>query len=156
MNRFVESMIPQVKIARKGSNGDGIDIGLRYGLRGTAAGDWNFQLDWTHIYSYDSTPSERSDTIHVVGTYDRQFGNYAKYRGLLGVGWKYFDLDALLTARYIHKLVIKNPDGLFVTSPDLPIPSVTYFDLTVGYELPTKTKIQVGALNITDKQPPLH
>ena len=31
----------------------------------------------------------------------------------------------------------------------------TYVDLTLGYELPTKTKIQVGALNLTDKQPPI-
>ncbi len=90
-----------------------------------------------------------------LSTFDRQFGNYAKYRGLLGVGWKYFDLDALLTARYIHKLEITDPDGLIFNAPSIQIPSVTYFDLTIGYELPTKTHIQVGMLNLTDKAPPL-
>jgi len=37
----------------------------------------------------------------------------------------------------------------------LSVPHRTYFNLTLGYELPTKTKIQIGALNLTDKQPPI-
>ncbi len=32
---------------------------------------------------------------------------------------------------------------------------MTYFDLTVGYELPTKTRIQAGMINLADKQPPI-
>ncbi len=134
---------------------DGVDFGVKYTLRDTPAGSWNLSMDLTRILSYENTPAPGADPIEIAGTFDRQFGNYAKYRGLVAVGWKYFDLDALLTARYVHKLVIKNPDGLFTTSPDLEIPSVTYFDLTIGYELPTKTRIQAGMLNLTDKEPPI-
>jgi outer membrane receptor protein involved in Fe transport len=51
--------------------------------------------------------------------------------------------------------VVKDPDGIIQDAPDLPIPSMTYVDFTVGYELPTNTRIQAGFLNLTDKQPPL-
>ena len=38
---------------------DGIDVGARYALRDTAAGSFNFQIDWTHINKYDNLPAER-------------------------------------------------------------------------------------------------
>jgi outer membrane receptor protein involved in Fe transport len=109
----------------------------------------------TRIKSYENTPSPGAQTVEVAGTFDRQFGNFAKWRGLLGVGWAYQGFDALMTARYIGKLDVLNPRGGTPTSPALVIPAITYLDLTVGYELPTKTKFQIGALNITDKAPPL-
>ena len=37
----------------------------------------------------------------------------------------------------------------------LQVPSFTYLDMTLGYMFPTKTKIQVGVRNLTDKQPPI-
>jgi outer membrane receptor protein involved in Fe transport len=134
---------------------DGIDFGVKYALRDTPAGSWNISVDLTRVNSYENTPGPGADPVEIAGTFNRQFGNYAKYRGLVGVGWKYFDLDALLTARYIHKLQITDPDGRLFNAPPIDIPSVTYFDLTIGYELPTKTHLQVGFLNLTDKQPPL-
>ncbi len=135
---------------------DGVDFGVKYALRDTVAGSWNLSLDLTRINSYENTPGPGADPVEIAGTFDRQFGNYAKYRGLFGVGWKYFGLDALLTARYIHKLEIRDPDGLHPRcAGPVQIPSVTYFDLTVGYELPTKTRIQAGFLNLGDKQPPI-
>jgi iron complex outermembrane recepter protein len=132
---------------------DGIDFGVKYLLRDTAAGNWNLSVDLTRINSYENTVPG-SAPQEISGTFDRQFGNYAKYRGILGVGWKYQGLDALATVRYVHKLVVKDPDGIIQDAPDLPVPSMTYVDLTVGYELPTKTRIQAGFLNLTDKQPP--
>jgi len=134
---------------------DGVDFGIKYALRDTPIGSFNISMDVTHINSYENVPSPGAAPVEVAGTFDRQFGNYAKNRGILGVGWAFRGFDGLLTTRYIGKLKLNTPVGNDPTSSPLSIPSLTYIDLTLGYELPTKTKIQVGALNLTDKQPPL-
>jgi iron complex outermembrane recepter protein len=134
---------------------NGVDFGVKYALRSTPIGSFNISLDMTHINSYENVPAPGAAPVEVAGTYDRQFGNFAKWRGLLGVGWGFRGFDGLLTVRHIGKMQLKTPVGNDPNSASLNIPSFQYIDLTLGYELPTKTKIQVGALNITDKQPPL-
>ena len=134
---------------------NGIDFGIKYSLRQTAIGSFNFSLDVTHINSYENTPAPGAAPVEIAGTFDRQFGNYAKNRGLLGVGWQYAGIDGLLSLRYIGKLEVRDPDGLIKPSPALKIPQITYVDLTVGYSLPTNTRLQIGAVNLTDKQPPI-
>jgi iron complex outermembrane receptor protein len=137
---------------------DGVDIGARYGLHGTASGDWNFQIDWTHINNYDSTPSDRSDTIHVAGTYDRQFGNYAKNRAVATVGWGKDKFDAQIGARYIDSMVLLLPSGGSIApedNPPLPIDSFIYFDLYFGYKINDSIKVSLSGTNLTDEQPPM-
>jgi outer membrane receptor protein involved in Fe transport len=134
---------------------DGIDFGVKYALRQTSIGSFNFSLDITHINSYENTPAPGAAPIEIAGTFDKQFGNYAKNRGLLGIGWALAGFDGLVSVRYIGDLQVTDPDGGIPDAPALKVPSFTYFDLTVGYTLPTKTRIQVGAINIADKQPPL-
>lgn len=134
---------------------DGVDIGSKYALRNTPVGNFQFSLDLTHINSYENTPTPGADPIQIAGTYDRQFGNYAKWRGLLGVGWAFRDFEGLMSARYIHKLEVLDPDGAPGVQDPLKIPSVTYFDLSLGYNFPTKTKVQIGVQNLTDKDPPI-
>jgi outer membrane receptor protein involved in Fe transport len=134
---------------------DGVDIGVKYSLRDTGAGTFNISLDMTRILSYESTPAPGAEPIEIAGTFDRQFGNYAKWRGLLGVGWAMGSLDGLLTVRYIHSLQVNDPDGFIENAPPLQIGSMTYIDASVGYTFPTNTKVQVGGINLNDKQPPL-
>jgi outer membrane receptor protein involved in Fe transport len=139
---------------------NGIDFGVKYTLAETRAGAFRFSLDMTHIGSYENTPSPGAVPTEVAGTYDRQFGNYARWRGMATVGWSWHDADALVTARYIGSLVLKNPSVVGVDAngnpyPDLQIPAYTYLDLTVGYNFKTKTRVQAGIRNLTDKQPPI-
>jgi outer membrane receptor protein involved in Fe transport len=134
---------------------DGVDIGVKYSLRDTAAGTFNISLDMTRILSYESTPAPGAEPIEIAGTFDRQFGNYAKWRGLLGIGWAMGGFDGLLSVRYIHSLEVKDPDGLIENAPPLQIGSMTYIDASIGYTFPTDTKIQVGGINLNDKQPPI-
>jgi outer membrane receptor protein involved in Fe transport len=142
---------------------DGFDFGVKYAIRDTPVGSFNTTLDITRINSYENTPAPGADPIEIAGTFDRQFGNYAKYRGNLGVGWNMFGVDALLTVRYIHNIELKEADGCLPNcpggatdpNPTVSIPSFTYFDLTVGYTLPTKTRIQAGVINLGDKDPPI-
>jgi outer membrane receptor protein involved in Fe transport len=134
---------------------DGIDFGIKYALRDTPIGSFNISMDWTHINSYENTPAPGAAPVEVAGTFDRQFGNYAKNRAILGVGWAFRGFDGLLTTRYISSLEVLTPVGNDPNSDPLKVPSLQYVDLTLGYELPTKTKIQLGVLNLTDKQPPI-
>jgi len=134
---------------------DGIDIGVKYALRDTPVGSFNISLDMTKINSYENTPSPGATPVEIAGTFDRQFGNYAKWRGLMGVGWAMGGFDGLLSLRYIHSYKVINPDGYEVDEPPMQVGSMTYVDATVGYTFPTDTKIQVGGINLTDKQPPL-
>jgi outer membrane receptor protein involved in Fe transport len=112
-------------------------------------------LDVTKINSYKNTPSPGATPVEIAGTFDRQFGNYAKWRGLLGVGWAMGGFDGLLSLRYIHSLQIIGPDGGLTDEAPLNIGSMTYIDATLGYTFPTDTKIQVGGINLGDKQPPI-
>lgn len=134
---------------------DGVDIGVKYALRDTAAGSFNISLDMTRINSYESTPSPGATPVEIAGTYDRQFGNYAKWRGLMGIGWAMGGFDGLLSFRYVHSLRIDGPDGGLTDEAPLEIGSMTYIDATLGYTFPTDTKVQVGGINLGDKQPPL-
>jgi outer membrane receptor for ferrienterochelin and colicin len=139
---------------------DGMDIGLKYVLRDTSVGGFQFSIDATHINNYTSTLGDQKQ--EVAGTYDRQFGNYAKWRAVAQVGWNYQDFAALISARYIDSIVLHNPSGSGVTEdlvtpyPDLQIPSATYIDLSVAYTIAkTNTRFSFGIRNAGDKQPPI-
>lgn len=134
---------------------DGIDVGVRYQLRETRLGSWNFQLEATHINSFSAVATPGAPAVEVAGTFDPQYGNYAKWRGVFGIGWSMAGFDGLLTTRYFDSLVIKDADGA-IPNQRLDIPSVTYLDLTLGYTYDrTNTRIQLGVQNLTDEEPPL-
>ncbi|HWY96375.1 MAG TPA: TonB-dependent receptor [Steroidobacteraceae bacterium] len=137
----------------------GADIDLKYTIRNTPIGSFQASLDWTHTNNYTSKVG--GTAAEIAGTYDKQFGNYTKNRGQLSVGWTWLGVDALLSGRYIGSLRVPHPsvtgkDANGNPYPDLQIGSTVYEDLTVGYTIAaTKTHVQVGVRNISDKQPPL-
>ena len=133
----------------------GYDLGFKYLLRDTAAGSFEFGIDATYIDKYDSTPCDICATTEVAGTFDRQFGNYADVRGLATLAWSYDAFSAQVAGRYVDGVVIHDADGLPGIQGDLSIPSVAYMDLGFGYAWKEKLSIQIGADNVTDKQPPL-
>ena len=133
----------------------GYDIGFKYALNDTGVGNFQFSLDTTFIDKYDSTPCDVCTTTEVAGSFDRQFGNYAEWRALASVGWNWDAYAATLSGRYIDGVVIHDPDGSPGIQPDMSIPSVTYVDLSLGYTFKDKLTFQIGADNLTDKQPPI-
>jgi outer membrane receptor protein involved in Fe transport len=136
---------------------DGIDIGARYALRDTPAGTFNFQIDWTHINSYDNI-APNAPVQHVVGTYDRQFGNYADNRATATIGWNMDKFDAQLGFRFIDNLQLLLPQGGAVAPEDnlpLPIDSFLYLDLYFGYQINDSIKVSLSGTNLSDEQPPL-
>ena len=133
----------------------GYDIGFKYALEDTAAGSFQFALDTTFIDKYDSTPCDVCTTTEVAGSFDRQFGNYGEWRALASVGWNWNAYTAMLSGRYIDGVVVHDPDGSPGIQADMNIPSVTYVDLSFGYTFREKLSFQIGADNLTDKQPPI-
>lgn len=134
----------------------GVDVGLRYALNKTPVGAFNFSLDTTYIEKYDSVTAPGAAPIHVAGTFDRQYGNYARVRSMGAVRWDWNGFEALWAGRYIHGVRLHDPDGAPGTQPDLFIGSHTYHDFAVGYTYePWRTGIQVGVENAFDKQPPI-
>jgi outer membrane receptor protein involved in Fe transport len=140
---------------------DGIDGNINYKLNNTPIGKFVFDLSLTHINKYDSIPIAGGPVTHVAGTFDRQFGNYAKLRGLGTVAWSYNAFEAMFQVQYIDSLVLhdpahQSPAAVGNPNPDLHIPSMIYMNTTVGYTIKqSKTKFLAGMQNIADKQPPI-
>jgi hypothetical protein len=139
----------------------GVDIGLKYTLRDTPFGAYQFALDWTHTNNYTNNPAPGSATQEIGGTYSTQWGNNTKNRALASLGWTWHGIDALFTSRFIGGVKVEHPSVTGVDAagnpyPDLKIGSVIYEDLTVGYTIAaSRTHVQVGVRNISDKQPPI-
>jgi outer membrane receptor protein involved in Fe transport len=141
---------------------NGIDSSFKYTLRTDLVGQFQITVDETHLMTYKSTPAPGATTQEIAGTYNKQFGFYAKDRGTLGIGWSGWDASALLTARYIGHVDIPltnalfNSDGTFNTFLGWHLGSVIYYDLTAGYTFKaTNTSLRAGMLNIADKLPPI-
>ena len=137
---------------------NGVDTSFKYTLRTDLIGQFQVTVDETHLMTYKSTPAPGATTQEIAGTYNKQFGFYAKDRGTLGLGWSGWDANALLTARYIGHVGIPltNFDGTTDTFLGWHLGSVIYYDLTAGYTIKaTNTSLRVGMLNIADKLPPI-
>jgi iron complex outermembrane receptor protein len=140
---------------------DGVDLGIKYAIHNTPAGSFQFSADITDTMSYLNVPSPGATPQQIVGTYSKQFGNYARFRGLATMGWAGWGAEGLLTARYIHHVQVNNPSTSGVEAdgttpyPPLQIGSVVYWDASAGYNFVTKTKVMLAIRNIADKQPPI-
>jgi outer membrane receptor protein involved in Fe transport len=133
----------------------GVDVGLKYLLRDTAAGDFRFGIDATYIDKYDSLVIAGTEVLEVAGTFDRQYGNYAQWRGTASIGWALEPFTALVSARYIDGIELLDPDGQPGIQPSLQVPSKTYVDLALGYTFQENTRLQLSVDNVTDEEPPI-
>jgi iron complex outermembrane recepter protein len=139
---------------------DGVDLGIRYALRNTPIGSFQFTTDITDTMSYLSVAAPGAAPEQIAGTYSKQFGNYAKYRGLASASWSGFGAEALISAQYIHHLNVTNPSVVGVDATGAPFPplyigSVMYWNASVGYNFVTKTKLLLSMQNMFDKLPPI-
>jgi iron complex outermembrane receptor protein len=158
ISRFPDGSIFQIRqpTANFGKlDTSGVDLGVKYVLRGTFAGDFRFSVDATYIDKYDSVVFPGTEPLKVAGTYDRQYGNYAKWRGIASVGWAFDPFTALVSARYIDGLDLIDPDGAPGIQPPLKVPSKTYLDASVGYTFWENLQARVSVDNLTNEKPPI-
>jgi iron complex outermembrane recepter protein len=140
---------------------DGVDLSIHYQLRNTPIGAFNFSADITDTMSYLSIAAPGASPQQIAGTFNKQFGNYARYRGLAQMSWAGFGAEGLISAQYIHHLNVTDPSVVGVEAdgvtpyPPLYIGSVLYWNASIGYNFPTKTKVLFSGQNLFDKQPPI-
>jgi iron complex outermembrane receptor protein len=136
---------------------EGADIGLKYAIKGTPIGSFHFAVDATFVNKYDNNPGAGTATVSYAGTYSKQFGNDTKWRGLMSAAWNYAGFQALVTEQWIGRLQITDgqPDVDAGVDPNIHIPNIFYTNVSLGYNFPTKTYIQVGMDNAFNRQPPL-
>ena len=133
----------------------GVDIAINYRLPELAFGNFNVGLNATYLSEYDNqVPGAPRDS--VAGTFNAQYGNFPRWRALGSIGWQLGDFSANWQVRYLGRL--KNTAPAFADYGDgfLPIGSVTYHNISFGYNIePINTRIDLGVDNVGDKQPPL-
>jgi len=135
---------------------DGIDFSVKYTIRNTSVGNFQFTGDVTKLNKYDGIATPGAAVQHVAGTDDKQYGFYAKLRGTFALGWSMGGMDALLSARYIGGVDIPLTNYNGSTYLGWSMPAVTYFDLSAGYLFDkTHTKLTAGIINLADKTPPI-
>jgi outer membrane receptor protein involved in Fe transport len=135
---------------------NGVDIGTKYALPFKQFGQFRVGLDATYTGKWERNPAPGfTSGDDIAGTFSRQDGNFADWRGTFYTDWSFMNFSALATVRYISGLDLEDPDGAPGIQPTLKIPAVTYVNLTGGYDLPAfKSNIRVGIDNVADKQPP--
>jgi len=140
----------------------GIDFTANYklphfDLGGFNPGDFKLGLATSYIATFNNnaTPGTTGSTVDkLAGTWNAQFGNISRWRGTVTVGWNRGDWDAQWRTRYISGVTALNADAL--TNANLPVASVVYSDLQLGYAVPViHTRFDVGVDNVFDKRPPL-
>ena len=139
---------------------EGVDIGFKYALPKTPFGKFRAGIDATYTDKFEYNILKGSEKIEAAGTFDSQFGNYAKWRSTAYLNWSLNGAEAQWTTRYIDGVDIASSLGPASGRPAatelLTVGAVVYHDVALGYTYePTKTKLLIGAENVFDKQPPL-
>ena len=138
----------------------GVDLALGYRLPRTQYGQFNIRSETTFANTFKVKSAADADWQNYAGEY-----YYNKIKSNLTLDWELGNWNATWTARYQSSVkdqcwdteetaTCSNPTGetTFGTGYNT-LGSVTYNDVSVGYKLPWKGKILVGANNVFDKAP---
>ena len=120
-------------------------------------GDFKLGLATSYIATFNNnkTPDAPGSTVDkLAGTWNAQFGNISRWRATATLGWNLGNWDAQWRTRYISSVTGLNID--YATGANIPIASVVYSDMQLGYAIPTiHTRFDVGVDNAFDRRPPL-
>ncbi len=140
----------------------GIDFTVNYKLPHFNFGSvdpGNFKVglatSYVSTFNNNATPGGAGSSVSkLAGTWNAQFGNISRWRGTLTLGWQRHNWDAQWRARYISSVTALNADA--ATGANLPVASVVYSDLQLGYAVPAiHTRFDVGVDNVFGRRPPL-
>ncbi|HBN14472.1 MAG TPA: hypothetical protein DD407_05480 [Pseudohongiella sp.] len=161
------------------SEHSGVDFGFRYELRGLSFGDMVFSSEWAYLSKAEDTlaPANVEPTIN-----NQLYGNgAAKWRSTSNIFWRNGSWNAGLGIYHVGETHDTGATTTQAVYESLGQPSyiepfftqgrtvyrrvidsfVTY-NLTVGYQFDTTaspllrdTRVRVGVINLTDKEPPL-
>ena len=122
-------------------NVESFDISIDYGID-TSVGYFGVDLRAANLDSYEYKARPTDEFVEQVGSYA-----VPEWRGNLSVWWNYDKYSAGATVNYV--------DGFAQQYEFIPeVDSHTTLDLQATYDLTDNSRITVGALNVTDEDPP--
>jgi iron complex outermembrane receptor protein len=120
---------------------ESFDISIDYGID-TSVGYFGVDLRAANLDSYEYKARPTDEFVEQVGSYA-----VPEWRGNLSVWWNYDKYSAGATVNYV--------DGFAQQYAFIPeVDSHTTLDLQATYDLTDNSRITVGALNVTDEDPP--
>ena len=122
-------------------NVESFDISIDYGID-TSVGYFGVDLRAANLDSYEYKSRPTDEFVEQVGSYA-----VPEWRGNLSVWWNYDKYSAGATVNYVDSF-----DQLYGVIPE--VDSHTTLDLQATYDLTDNSRITVGALNVTDEDPP--
>lgn len=140
-------------------NVEGWDFNLRYSLPETSFGRFGVTLDATYVSDFTQQNSANVEAERFVGRYLQNDPNW-RTRANAALDWSYGDFSATWSTRYYSRIweacaiVALCSDPTRVPAARNYLPSTTYHDLQVRYDVPWNATVKVGANNIFKKNPP--
>jgi iron complex outermembrane receptor protein len=128
----------------------GMDVVMHYSIASNM-GKWDFSANFSKLRELTevSTLSDGStQSLNKVGTAASR-ESYPEWRSTLNARWKHELWSAAYSARFIGDTTE------IYKSEALAINSVTYHNISAGYDFNNGLKTKVGINNLTDKQPPV-
>jgi iron complex outermembrane receptor protein len=123
---------------------EALDLQLDYGI-GTSVGYFSANLAATYLYQYDFKARPTDEFREQSGHYNRP-----EWRGRARIWWTYDKYSAGATVNYVDSF-----DQLYRIVPEYTeVDEHTTLDLQASYDLTGNSRITVGALNVTDEDPP--
>lgn len=124
----------------------GFDYGVKYELRNTRVGSFNFQADATQIAKTGSDSGLGSGFFDNTGYYYNP-----RWKASAGTGWRYKDYGANISADYTHHYYNDN-----YTTQGWGENPYTLVAASVSYAGFWGTTVTVGANNVFNNRPPLN
>ena len=123
---------------------EALDLQLDYGI-GTSVGYFSANLAATYLYQYDFKARPTDEFREQSGHYNRP-----EWRGRARIWWTYDKYSAGATINYVDSFA-----QYYRIDPEYTeVDEHTTLDLQASYDLTGNSRITVGALNVTDEDPP--
>jgi len=138
----------------------GFDLTVGYRLPRTAYGQFNVRSESTYVDSYRIKSSATSDFVNYAG----EFG-INRVKSNLALDWNLGNWSATLASRYYSGVKVhcwSASTNVECSNPNDPaswgtgytkLGAMVYSDLSIGYSLPWKGKLLVGANNVFNRKP---
>ena len=131
----------------------GIDLDLRYGHAGFK-GHFSHRLLLSHVLERELIAFPGAAPFAGAGGFDQDnFGAIPEWQGNYQLGWRAGPWSAGYEIQWIG--AIEESGGEVFPGTANRVDDILYHDITVGYELPTRTSLLLGIDNLLDEQPPL-
>ena len=120
---------------------EALDLQVDYGID-TSVGYFAVNLAAAYLYQYDYKARPTDSFVDESGSY-----NMPEWRGRMGLWWTYDKYSVGATVNYIDSF-----DQYYGVVSE--VDEHTTLDLQASYDLTDNSRITVGALNVTDEDPP--